>query len=38
MLHNITAQFGLKWILWTDLSNGKQNIKLGNTENRTGKA
>ena len=38
MLNNITARFELKWILWNDLSNGKWNIKLGNTENRNGKA
>ena len=38
MMHNITVRFGLKWILWNDLRNGKRNINLGNTENRTGKA
>ena len=38
MLYNITARFGVKWILWNDLRNGKWNIKLGNTENRNGKA
>jgi hypothetical protein len=38
MLHNITVQFGLQWILQNDLSNGKWNTKLGNTENRTDKA
>jgi len=34
MLHNIAVSFGLKWILWNDLSNGKWYIKLGNTANR----
>jgi hypothetical protein len=38
MLHNITARFGIKRILWNDFSNRKWNIKLGNIENRTGKA
>jgi len=37
MMHNITAQFGHKWILWNDLSNGKWYIKLGNTANGNGK-
>ena len=38
MLNNITARFGLKWILWNDLSTGKWNIKFENTEKRNGKA
>jgi hypothetical protein len=28
MLHNVTACFGLKWILWNDVSNGKRELNL----------